>query len=50
MPDLHTDEEGNILIKFKMNEALTRWRFLGMAHTKELKVGLTEIRCLRRKN
>merc|ERR1712070_464083 len=25
-PDLVTDEEGNIIIKFKMNEALTRWK------------------------
>ncbi|MCB0644478.1 MAG: hypothetical protein KDC44_22695, partial [Phaeodactylibacter sp.] len=35
-PHLATDEEGNILIKFKMNEALTRWKFLSFAHTKEL--------------
>ena len=42
MPDLHTDAQGNILIKFKMNEALTRWKFLGLAHTKDLKYALTE--------
>ena len=41
-PDLATDEEGNVIIKFTMNEALTRWKFLGMAHTKDLKFGLTE--------
>ena len=41
-PTLMTDNEGNIIVKFKMNEALTRWRFLGMAHTKDLKVGMTE--------
>ena len=35
------DEEGNILIKFKMNEALTKWKFLGLAHTKDLKTGST---------
>ena len=40
-PDLRTDEEGNVIIKFTMNEALTRWKFLGMAHTKDLKFGLT---------
>lgn len=39
MPNLMTDEEGNVLIKFKMNEALTRWKFLGLAHTKDLKFG-----------
>ncbi len=41
-PDLTTDEQGDVLIKFKMNEALTRWKFLGLAHTKDLKVGTTE--------
>lgn len=40
-PNLYTDEDGNVIIKFKMNEALTRWKFLGLAHTKDLKVGKT---------
>ncbi|MFQ5448634.1 MAG: alpha-2-macroglobulin family protein, partial [Saprospiraceae bacterium] len=40
-PNLMTDEEGNVLIKFKMNEALTRWKFLGLAHTQDLKIGTT---------
>ncbi len=38
-PNLMTDEEGNVLVKFKMNEALTRWKFLGLAHTQDLKIG-----------
>ena len=42
MPDLHTDEEGNVLLKFEMNEALTRWKFLGFAHTPDLKSGLLQ--------
>ena len=41
-PNLMTDEEGNVLIKFKMNEALTKWKFLGLAHTKDLKLGGTQ--------
>jgi hypothetical protein len=41
MPELATDASGAILIKFKMNEALTRWKFLGLAHTKDLKIGST---------
>ncbi|GAB5553318.1 MAG: alpha-2-macroglobulin family protein [Saprospiraceae bacterium] len=41
-PDLYTDEAGNVLLKFKMKEALTKWKFLGVAHTKDLKIGLTE--------
>lgn len=40
-PNLMTDEDGNVLIKFKMNEALTKWKFLGLAHTKDLKIGST---------
>ncbi len=41
-PDLRTDKDGNILIKFKMNEALTRWKFMGFAHTTDMKYGFTE--------
>lgn len=40
MPNLKTDEEGNIIIAFTMNEALTRWKFLGLAHTKELQTAI----------
>ncbi len=35
-PDLKTDKEGNTIFSFKMPEALTKWKFLGFAHTKEL--------------
>ena len=41
MPNLMTDAEGNVIIKFTMNEALTRWKFMGMAHTQELELGFT---------
>ncbi len=42
LPNLKTDAEGNIIIKFTMNEALTRWKFLGLAHTKDLKFATTQ--------
>ncbi len=42
MPNLMTDEEGNIIVKFKMNEALTKWRFLALAHTQDLKIASSE--------
>jgi uncharacterized protein YfaS (alpha-2-macroglobulin family) len=42
LPTLMTDDEGSIIIKFKMNEALTRWKFLALAHTKDLKVGMSQ--------
>ena len=35
-PDLMTDKEGNIIIKFTMNEALTKWKFMLFGHTKDL--------------
>jgi len=41
-PELRTDEAGNIVLKFTMNEALTRWKLLGFAHTKELEYALAE--------
>ena len=41
-PQLRTDAEGNVLIDFTMNEALTEWKFLGLAHTKDLQVATTE--------
>ena len=39
MPNLQTDKEGNVILQFKMNEALTQWKFLLFAHTKDLKIG-----------
>ncbi|MDB5258656.1 MAG: hypothetical protein JWM14_3351 [Chitinophagaceae bacterium] len=41
-PDLKTDEEGNIILKFSMPEALTRWKLLGLAHTKDMSYGTTQ--------
>ncbi|MDR2036777.1 MAG: hypothetical protein LBQ60_02520 [Bacteroidales bacterium] len=38
-PQLRTDENGEITIEFTIPEALTRWKMLGFAHTKDFKVG-----------
>lgn len=38
-PELKTDKEGNLLIQFKMNEALTRWKFQLFGHTKDMTYG-----------
>ena len=40
-PDLYTDKDGNVLIKFKMNEALTKWKFMAFAHTKDLATAIS---------
>ncbi|MEL7533232.1 MAG: alpha-2-macroglobulin family protein, partial [Bacteroidota bacterium] len=39
-PQLRTDENGDISLAFSMPEALTRWKFLGLAHTEDLKSGV----------
>lgn len=41
-PDLKTDEKGNISFSFTMPEALTTWRLMAQAHTKELAIGYAE--------
>ncbi len=35
-PELRTNENGEIIVKFTVPEALTRWKMLGFVHTKEL--------------
>lgn len=39
-PDLHTDEEGNIVLKFNAPDALTRWKLMAFAHTQTLQSGM----------
>jgi hypothetical protein len=41
-PDLKTDSSGNIEFSFTMPEALTRWKWITLAHTKDLAFGLSE--------
>lgn len=42
-PSLQTDDNGDVLIKFRVPESLTSWKFMGLAITKDLKTGqLTE--------
>ena len=41
-PNLRTNDEGDVVISFKAPESLTRWKIMGLAHTKELKYALIE--------
>ena len=41
-PQLATNENGEIVIKFKAPEALTRWKMMGLAYTKDLRIGQIE--------
>jgi uncharacterized protein YfaS (alpha-2-macroglobulin family) len=42
LPELRTDKDGNISFDFTVPEALTRWRFLSLAHTKDASFGTAE--------
>jgi len=41
-PHLVTDDKGEVTIKFKVPESLTKWKFRAMAVTKELKTAFIE--------
>lgn len=41
IPDLKTDSEGNVEFGFTIPEALTHWKFQGLAFTKDLAFGYT---------
>src|SRR6185295_18708191 len=41
-PDLKADAQGNVEISFTMPDALTRWKWMVLANTKELAFGYTE--------
>lgn len=38
-PQLNSDKQGNVEISFTSPEALTRWRLMVLAHTKDMKIG-----------
>ncbi|WP_461129814.1 alpha-2-macroglobulin family protein [Spirosoma aerophilum] len=42
IPQMQTDKAGRVVLKFTMPEALTRWRLLAFAHTKDMKTGTLE--------
>ncbi len=41
-PQLQTNEKGEVIIKFTVPESLTKWKVMGLAHTKDLKTGSFE--------
>ncbi len=38
-PQLQSNEKGEVIVKFTMPDAVTRWKFMTYAHTKDLKSG-----------
>jgi uncharacterized protein YfaS (alpha-2-macroglobulin family) len=41
-PELKTDKDGNIILSYTINEALTKWKLLSFAHSKDFKTGYDE--------
>ena len=41
-PQLTTDSLGTVALKFTLPESLTTWRFMGLAHTKDMCYGILE--------
>ena len=41
-PSLMTNENGEVIVKFTVPESLTKWKMMGLAHTKDLKSGYVE--------
>jgi uncharacterized protein YfaS (alpha-2-macroglobulin family) len=39
-PQIKTDADGNAIFSFTMPESLTKWKFMGLAHTKSLQTGM----------
>jgi uncharacterized protein YfaS (alpha-2-macroglobulin family) len=41
-PELKTDADGNVILSFTINEALTKWKLMSFAHTKDFMTGYDE--------
>ena len=39
-PDVESDDKGNVRLKFTLPESVTTWKFMGLAHDKEMRNGL----------
>lgn len=49
-PALETNDKGEIIVKFQIPEALTRWKMLGFTHTQNLEYGMTSNEITTRKD
>ncbi|MEL7148231.1 MAG: alpha-2-macroglobulin family protein, partial [Bacteroidota bacterium] len=49
-PHLQTNENGEIIVNFTIPEALTTWKMLGFAHSKDLKTGTAVNELVTQKN
>ncbi|NSW45401.1 MAG: hypothetical protein HPY79_06275 [Bacteroidales bacterium] len=49
LPDLKTDVDGNVVFSFDAPEALTTWKFMSFAVSKDLKYGFYQNECITQK-
>ena len=42
LPSVKTDKDGSFVLEFTTPESLTKWKFLALAHTKNLRIGNVE--------
>jgi uncharacterized protein YfaS (alpha-2-macroglobulin family) len=49
-PEMKTDADGNVIIEFTINEALTKWKLMTLAHTTDFKIGYDERTVLTQKD
>lgn len=49
MPQLESDDKGRVELSFTLPESVTTWRFLAMAHDKDMRYGFLEAECVAQK-
>ena len=49
-PQLRTDDKGDIQIEFTLPESLTEWKFMGLAHTRDMDYGSIEAQAVASKD
>ena len=49
-PQLTTDKDGHVALKFTLPESLTTWRLMGLAHTKDMYYGSIEATAVAQKD
>jgi uncharacterized protein YfaS (alpha-2-macroglobulin family) len=49
-PELRTNDKGEFVVEFTLPESLTEWKFLALAHTKDLKIGSLQLNATAKKH
>lgn len=48
-PELRTNEKGEFVVEFTLPESLTEWKFLALAHTKDMRIGNLQLNATAKK-